>query len=59
VAAAWQQALTFGALNCGPRLDPVTMFDDVFKRPTASLERQRAHFVALARRTGRSDGSIQ
>ena len=50
VAAAWQEALAFGTLKAGPQLDAVTMFDDVFKTPTAALERQRAQFLALARR---------
>jgi 2-oxoisovalerate dehydrogenase E1 component alpha subunit len=49
VAQAWQQALAYGTLKEGPRLDPATMFDDVFKTPTRALERQRARFAALKR----------
>jgi 2-oxoisovalerate dehydrogenase E1 component alpha subunit len=56
VSEAWQQSLAFGTLKEGPRLDPATMFDDVFKTPTRALERQRAQFVALrAQHSGGGD----
>ncbi len=41
VAAAWQEAVTYGTLSDGPQLDPETMFEDVFKEQTPSLARQR------------------
>jgi 2-oxoisovalerate dehydrogenase E1 component alpha subunit len=41
VAAAWQEAVTYGTLTDGPQLDPETMFQDVFKEQTPSLARQR------------------
>ena len=43
---AWKQALTFGALAEGPRLDPALMFGDVFKDIPAHLEAQRAELQA-------------
>ena len=42
VGEAWKQALTFGALAEGPRLDPALMFGDVFKEMPPHLEAQRA-----------------
>lgn len=47
VSQAWQEALSFGTMTEGPRLEPATMFDDVFKTTTPALERQRAQFAAL------------
>ncbi|HEX7114117.1 MAG TPA: thiamine pyrophosphate-dependent enzyme [Steroidobacter sp.] len=41
VTAAWREAVTYGTLTEGPRLDPATMFEDVFKELTPNLERQR------------------
>jgi 2-oxoisovalerate dehydrogenase E1 component alpha subunit len=41
VAAAWKEALTFGTLNDGPRLDRDLMFDDVFKEMPEHLRRER------------------
>ncbi|MEP7247873.1 MAG: thiamine pyrophosphate-dependent enzyme, partial [Gammaproteobacteria bacterium] len=49
VAQAWQEALSYGTMTEAPRLDPATMFDDVFKTATPALERQRAQFAALNR----------
>ena len=41
VAAAWREAITYGTLTDGPRLDPDTMFDDIFKDLTPHLAKQR------------------
>ena len=41
VAASWKEAVTYGTLNEGPRLDPDLMFEDVFKEMPSSLKRQR------------------
>ena len=41
VAAAWKEALTYGTLNEGPRLDRDLMFDDVFKEMPEHLRRER------------------
>jgi len=41
VAAAWKEAVSFGALNEGPRLDRLLMFEDVYKDFPESLRRQR------------------
>jgi 2-oxoisovalerate dehydrogenase E1 component alpha subunit len=41
VAAAWQEATTYGTLTDGPRLDRDLMFDDVFKEVPAHLIEQR------------------
>ena len=42
VVASWKQAVEFGTLNEGPRLDSDLMFEDVFKEMPAHLHRQRA-----------------
>jgi 2-oxoisovalerate dehydrogenase E1 component alpha subunit len=42
VAASWQEAVSYGTLNEGPKLDPDLMFEDVFGTMPANLERQRA-----------------
>jgi 2-oxoisovalerate dehydrogenase E1 component alpha subunit len=57
VAEAWEQSVACGTLKEGPRLDPATMFDDVFKTRTPALDRQRAQFIALSTaRGGDHDG---
>lgn len=40
VLAAWKEAVSFGALNEGPRLDRHLMFEDVYKDFPESLRRQ-------------------
>jgi 2-oxoisovalerate dehydrogenase E1 component alpha subunit len=40
VAAAWKEAVSFGALNEGPRLDRHLMFEDVYKEFPENLRRQ-------------------
>jgi 2-oxoisovalerate dehydrogenase E1 component alpha subunit len=47
IAASWKQAVAYGTLPDAPRIDPVTLFDDVFKERTPHLERQRAQFLQL------------
>ncbi len=42
VAAAWKEAVTYGTMTEGPRLDADLMFEDVFKDMPPHLERQRA-----------------
>ncbi len=39
--AAWKEAQTHGTMSDGPRLDPLTMFDDVYAETPAHLEAQR------------------
>ena len=46
VAAAWKEAVTHGTLGEGPRLDPGTMFEDIFKEVPARLVRQREQMRA-------------
>jgi len=41
VSTAWEEACSYGTLNDGPRADPLTMFDDVFKEMPEHLRRQR------------------
>jgi 2-oxoisovalerate dehydrogenase E1 component alpha subunit len=41
VAKAWEEACSYGTLTDGPRPDPLTMFDDVFKEMPDHLRRQR------------------
>lgn len=42
VAASWKEAVSFGSLNDGPRLNADLMFEDVFKEMPEHLRRQRA-----------------
>ena len=42
VAASWQEAVTYGTMSEGPRLDADLMFEDVFKDIPPHLQRQRA-----------------
>ncbi len=46
VAANWKEAVTYGMLNEGPRLNPDLMFDDVFKELPPHLQRQREQMRA-------------
>ena len=41
VATAWQEAIKYGSLNEGPKPDPATMFEDVYKEIPPHLVRQR------------------
>jgi 2-oxoisovalerate dehydrogenase E1 component alpha subunit len=42
IAASWKEAVTYGTLSDGPRLNPDLMFEDVFKEMPQHLQRQRA-----------------
>jgi 2-oxoisovalerate dehydrogenase E1 component alpha subunit len=46
VAEAWKQAMSYGTLNEGARLDPALMFTDVFKDIPPHLEAQQAELAA-------------
>ncbi|MBX3702587.1 MAG: 3-methyl-2-oxobutanoate dehydrogenase (2-methylpropanoyl-transferring) subunit alpha [Steroidobacteraceae bacterium] len=46
VAASWKEAVSYGTLSDGPRLDPRLMFEDVFKDMPAHLARQEAELRA-------------
>ena len=46
VAACWKEAVKYGTLTEGPRLDPDLMFEDVFKEMPAHLQRQRDQLKA-------------
>jgi 2-oxoisovalerate dehydrogenase E1 component alpha subunit len=46
LATAWKEAVRFGTLTEGPKLDPATMFEDVFKELPASLAAQRDELLA-------------
>jgi 2-oxoisovalerate dehydrogenase E1 component alpha subunit len=52
VMAAWKEALSYGTMNDGPRLDRDLMFEDVFKHIPEHLRRQRellrAEIAAIA-----------
>jgi 2-oxoisovalerate dehydrogenase E1 component alpha subunit len=41
VAAAWKEAVTFGTMSEGPRLDADLMFEDLFKEMPEHLRKQR------------------
>lgn len=47
LTANWREALTHGTLTDGPKLDPETMFEDVFKEMPANLVEQREQLRAL------------
>lgn len=47
VTASWKEALTYGTLTEGPKLDPDTLFEDVFKEMPDHLLRQREQQRAL------------
>lgn len=47
VVASWREALSYGSMVDGPKLDINDMFEDVFEKPSANLERQRAELHAL------------
>ncbi|MDP9065530.1 MAG: thiamine pyrophosphate-dependent dehydrogenase E1 component subunit alpha, partial [Pseudomonadota bacterium] len=42
VAASWQEAVTYGTMSDGPRLDADLMFEDVFAQMPQNLIKQRA-----------------
>ena len=46
VAACWKEAVKYGTLTEGPRLDPDLMFEDVFKEMPEHLQRQREQLRA-------------
>ncbi|MFM8517473.1 MAG: thiamine pyrophosphate-dependent enzyme [Nevskiaceae bacterium] len=46
VSAAWREAMAAGTLNEGPRLDPASMFEDVFKELPPHLREQRDALLA-------------
>jgi 2-oxoisovalerate dehydrogenase E1 component alpha subunit len=46
VMASWAEAVTFGTMTEGPRLDTDSMFEDVFKEVPQHLLRQRAQMRA-------------
>jgi 2-oxoisovalerate dehydrogenase E1 component alpha subunit len=52
VVAAWKEALSYGTMNDGPRLDRDLMFEDVFKEIPEHLRRQRELLRAEIAATG-------
>jgi 2-oxoisovalerate dehydrogenase E1 component alpha subunit len=46
VASSWKEAVSYGTLTDGPRLDPGLMFQDVFKEAPPHLRRQEAEMRA-------------
>ena len=47
VTACWKEAATYGTMTEGPRLDPATMFEDVYAKMPQHLLRQREELRAL------------
>jgi 2-oxoisovalerate dehydrogenase E1 component alpha subunit len=41
VSDCWKESMQYGTLTEGPKLDPATMFEDVFKEMPPHLQRQR------------------
>jgi 2-oxoisovalerate dehydrogenase E1 component alpha subunit len=46
LAAAWREAVRFGSMGDGPKLDPASMFEDVFKELPEHLRVQREALLA-------------
>jgi len=46
LAGAWREAMKFGTLTEGPKLDPSSMFEDVFKQLPEHLRLQREELLA-------------
>jgi len=47
VAAAWKEAISFGTMSEGPKLDVREMFDDVYAEIPEHLKRQRQQLLAI------------
>jgi len=47
VIAAWKEAISFGTMTEGPKLDVREMFDDVYAEIPDSLKRQRQQLLAI------------
>src|SRR5579883_862344 len=47
VVECWKEAVRYGTLTEGPTLDPLTMFEDVFKEMPPHLVRQQRELAAL------------
>jgi len=47
IAECWKEAVRYGTLTEGPTLDPLTMFEDVFKEIPPHLARQRRELEML------------
>ena len=47
VTACWKEAVSYGTLTDGPKLDPATMFDDIYAKIPPHLVRQRAQLQAI------------
>jgi hypothetical protein len=45
--ACWKEAESYGTLTHGPFLDPLTMFEDVFRDMPPNLQREREEMRAL------------
>jgi 2-oxoisovalerate dehydrogenase E1 component alpha subunit len=52
IAACWKESVSYGTYSEGPRLDPATMFEDVFKEMPTHLARQRDELKALLKSRG-------
>ncbi len=53
IASSWKEAVTFGTMSEGPKLDADLMFEDVFKDMPEHLQKQRASMRAERDRSGR------
>jgi 2-oxoisovalerate dehydrogenase E1 component alpha subunit len=47
VIAAWKEAISYGTMTEGPRLDVSVMFDDVYEKLPQQLQRQRQQLTDL------------
>ena len=47
VISAWKEAVSFGTMTEGPRLDVREMFDDVYEEVPENLKRQRRQLMDL------------
>ncbi len=51
VVAAWKEAISYGTMTEGPKLDVREMFDDVYAEIPEHLKRQRAQLMAIKGRS--------
>src|SRR5215472_8080625 len=57
VLAAWKEAESYGTLTTAPTLDPLTMFEDVYKEMPPNLKAQREELRALRESQGETRSS--
>jgi 2-oxoisovalerate dehydrogenase E1 component alpha subunit len=57
VNASWKEAESYGTLTSGPTLDPLTMFEDVFREMPPHLKAQQRELRELREAQGETRGT--